>query len=53
MKLRFVLTQDADSANNQEVSLKLEEPVDDTNQFRDYRQLKYTIRRSFTTDFDL
>lgn len=53
MKLRFVLTQDADSANNQEVALKLEEPVDDTNQFRDYRQLKYTIRRSFTTDFDL
>lgn len=52
MKLRFVLTQDADSANNQEVALKLEEPVEDTNQYREYKQLKYTIRRSFTTDFD-
>jgi hypothetical protein len=52
LKLRFVLTQDADSANNQEVTLKLEEPVEDTNQFKEYRQLKYTIRRSFTSDFD-
>ncbi|MBB1438396.1 BREX-1 system phosphatase PglZ type A [Shewanella sp. SG41-4] len=52
LKLRFVLTQDADSANNQEVALKLEEPVEDTNQFKEYRQLKYTIRRSFTSDFD-
>lgn len=52
MKLRFVLTQEADSANNQEVSLKLEEPVEGTNQFKEYKQLKYTIRRSFTSDFD-
>jgi uncharacterized protein (TIGR02687 family) len=52
MKLRFVLTQDADSANNQEVTLKLEEPVEGTNQYKDYKQLKYTIRRSFTSDFD-
>lgn len=52
MKLRFVLTQDADNANNQEVSLKLEEPVAGTNQFTEYKQLKYTIRRSFTSDFD-
>lgn len=52
LKLRFVLTQDADSANNQEVALKLEEPVEDTNQFKEYKQLKYTIRRSFTSDFD-
>lgn len=52
MKLRFVLTQDADSVNNQEVTLKLEEPVEGTNQFKEYKQLKYTIRRSFTSDFD-
>lgn len=52
LKLRFVLTQDADSANNQEVSLKLEEPVAGTNQYTEYKQLKYTIRRSFTSDFD-
>ena len=52
IKLRFVLTQDADSANNEEVSLKLEDPVVGTNQYTEYKQLKYTIRRSFTTDFD-
>ncbi|WNZ55584.1 BREX-1 system phosphatase PglZ type A [Microbulbifer sp. MKSA007] len=52
MKLRFVLTQDADEANNQEVLLKLEEPVSGTNQYKDYKQLPYKIRRSFTSDFD-
>lgn len=52
LKLRFVLTQDADDANNQEVSLKLEEPIVGTNQYTEYKQLKYTIRRSFTSDFD-
>jgi hypothetical protein len=52
MKLRFVLTQDADSANNQEVLLRLEEPVSGTNQYKNYKQLPYIIRRSFTSDFD-
>ena len=52
LKLRFVLTQEADTANNQEVSLKLEEPVEGSNQYREYKQIRYTIRRSFTSDFD-
>lgn len=52
MKLRFLLNQEADSANNQEVILKLEEPVSGTNQFQEYKQLRYTIKRSFTSDFD-
>ena len=52
LKIQFVLTQEADSVNNQEVSLKLEEPVVGTNQFKEYKQLKYTIRRSFASDFD-
>lgn len=52
MKLRFLLNQEADSANNQEVILKLEEPVVGTNQWQDYKQLRYTIKRSFTSDFD-
>ncbi|PKG74684.1 BREX-1 system phosphatase PglZ type A [Shewanella sp. GutCb] len=52
MKLRFLLNQEADSANNEEVILKLVEPVIGTNQFQDYKQLRYTIRRSFTSDFD-
>lgn len=52
LKLRFVLTQEADNENNKEVILKLEEPVIGTNQYTEYKHLKYTIRRSFTTDFD-
>ncbi|NQY33780.1 MAG: BREX-1 system phosphatase PglZ type A [Alteromonadaceae bacterium] len=52
MKLRFLLNQEADSANNQEVILKLEEAVSGSNQFQEYKQLRYTIRRSFTSDFD-
>jgi hypothetical protein len=52
MKLRFLLNQEADSANNQDVILKLEEPVTGTNQFQEYKQLRYTIKRSFTSDFD-
>ncbi|PSU45721.1 BREX-1 system phosphatase PglZ type A [Photobacterium frigidiphilum] len=52
MKLRFLLNQEADSANNQEVILKLEETVAGTNQFKSYKELRYTIRRSFTSDFD-
>ena len=52
MKLRFVLTQQADEANDKEVILRLDEPVSGTNQFKEYKQLRYTIRRSFTSDFD-
>jgi len=52
MKLRFLLNQEADSANSQEVILKLEESVSGSNQFQEYKQLRYTIRRSFTSDFD-
>ena len=52
LKLRFLLTQEADAANNQEVLLKLEEREDGSNQYRKYKELRYTIRRSFTSDFD-
>ncbi len=52
LKLRFLLTQQADAANNQDVILKLEEPEEGSNQYRKYKELRYTIRRSFTSDFD-
>ena len=52
LKLRFVLTQAADTANNQEVLLKLEEPEEGSNQYRKYKVLRYTVRHSFTSDFD-
>lgn len=51
-KLRFVLTQEADSVNNQQVYLRLEEQEDGSNQYRRYKELTYTIQRRFTTDFD-
>jgi uncharacterized protein (TIGR02687 family) len=52
LKLRFVMSQDADAVNNQEVFLKLEESEEGSNQYRKYKSLRYTIRRSFTSDFD-
>ena len=52
LKLRFVLTQVADTANNQQVALRLEEQEEGSNQFRKYKELHYTIRRVFTSDFD-
>ncbi|MFT6401503.1 MAG: hypothetical protein ACJA2D_000819 [Pseudohongiellaceae bacterium] len=52
LKLRFVLTQEADRANGKEVQLRLEEPVTGTNHFKEYKTMTYTIRRSFTSDFD-
>lgn len=50
--LRFILTRDAEAANNQQVELRLEELVEGTSHFKEYKTLLYTLRRSFTSDFD-
>lgn len=50
--VRFVLSRKADEANGQQVVLRLEEPLEGTSHFREYKTLRYTIRRSFTSDFD-
>jgi len=50
--LRFVLTSHADNSNNQDVYLRLMEDVKGTSKQRLYKQTRYTIRRSFTSDFD-
>jgi uncharacterized protein (TIGR02687 family) len=52
MPLRFVLTRKADDANGQEVILQLKEKVSGTSYERDYKSLRYMMRRSFTSDFD-
>ena len=52
LPVRFILSRKADEANNQQVVLKLEEQVDDTTHFREYKAMRYTIRRSFTSEFD-
>lgn len=49
---RFVLTRKADDANNQEVVLKLQEKEPGTSHYKDYKTLRYMMRRSFTSDFD-
>lgn len=53
VRVRFVLSRKADDANNQTVYLRLEEPVQETSHFREYKTMAYQLRRSFTTDFDL
>jgi len=52
MRVRFILTQRADEANEQEVFLRLEEQVEGTAHYRAYRTVRYILRRAFTSDFD-
>ena len=52
MPVRFVLSRKADEVNGQTVVLRLEELLEGTSHHREYKSLRYTIRRSFTSDFD-
>jgi len=52
LQVRFVLTRKADEANGQEVILRLEERHDGTSHYKEYKSLRYVMRRSFTSDFD-
>ncbi|WP_131794038.1 BREX-1 system phosphatase PglZ type A [Fluoribacter gormanii] len=51
-QVRFVLTRQADEANGQEVILRLEEKHAGTSHYKEYKSLRYMMRRSFTSDFD-
>jgi len=46
------LTRDADQYNNRPVELRLEEPIPNTTRWKLLSKGNYTIKRSFTTDFD-
>ncbi len=50
--VRLLLSKEADAANNQGVELRLVEPIEGTDQWKKYKSVPYTIKRSFTTDFD-
>lgn len=50
--VQMLLSQDADEFNNRTVELRLEEQVPNTSMWRVYQRVSYTLRRSFTTDFD-
>ena len=52
LQVRFVLTRKADDANNQEVILLLHEKLTGTSHYKEYKSLRYLMRRSFTSDFD-
>lgn len=52
LQVRFVLSRKADEANGQEVILKLEEKHAGTSHYKEYKSIRYVMRRSFTSDFD-
>lgn len=49
---RMLLSQDANDYNNRAVEFRLEERIPNTNQWRVYEKAIYTLKRSFTSDFD-
>lgn len=51
LKVRFILTKEAEQFNRQEVLLKLKEKVSGTSHESDYKIVRYMLRRSFTSDF--
>jgi uncharacterized protein (TIGR02687 family) len=52
ISVQFILTRDADEANGQEIVLRLNEQIADTSHFQEYKAARYTLRRSFSSDFD-
>ncbi len=52
VKVRFVLSREADDVNNQTVYLRFEEQVPGTSHYQEYKSFTYQLRRSFTSDFD-
>jgi uncharacterized protein (TIGR02687 family) len=52
MKVSFLLTRQADEFNGKEVILKLSERHASTSHYKEYKSVRYTLRRSFTRDFD-
>lgn len=49
---RMLLSQDADAYNNRAVEFRLEERIPNTNRWRVFAKAVYTLKRSFTSDFD-
>lgn len=50
--IQLLLNQDADDHNNRAIEFRLEERIPNTNQWRTYEKAIYTLKRSFTSDFD-
>jgi len=50
--VELLLSREANDYNNRAVELRLEERIPKTNQWRTCEKAAYTLRRSFTSDFD-
>lgn len=49
----LVLSTKAEQANNQQIILKLEKPIPGTNKYQFYKSETYTLRRAFSSDFEM
>ncbi len=52
IKVQFILTRQADAAEGQEIILRLEEQMPGTSHYREYKSVRYMLRRTFGSDFD-
>lgn len=52
-KIQFTFSILADSYKNQDVSLKLEEAITKSEEFRLYKEYSYQMKKAFDSDFDL
>lgn len=52
VRVSLLLGSKADAYNGQDIVLKLEEPIVGSDQFTLYRSATFTLRKSFTNDFD-
>ncbi|WP_163542000.1 BREX-1 system phosphatase PglZ type A [Occultella kanbiaonis] len=50
--IQVLLNKDANDYNNRAVEFRLEERIPNTNQWRVFEKAMYTLKRSFTSDFD-
>nr|HOO91675.1 hypothetical protein [Syntrophales bacterium] len=50
--VRFILTKAADAYNGQEIILRLDERLEGTSHYKQYKSARYLLKRSFTSDFD-
>ena len=51
-KAQLLLSKSADAYNNKEVVMRLDEQHAGTSHFKEYKSTRYTIKRSFSNDFD-
>ncbi|SOD73485.1 uncharacterized protein (TIGR02687 family) [Jatrophihabitans sp. GAS493] len=49
---QMLLSQESSDYNNRAVEFRLEEQIPNTNQWRVFAKAVYTLKRSFTSDFD-